>query len=426
MESRFSGGAFHSKKITDEYPVSDRDIRNIRSKIIEESKPENSPHVRRDINQRDIGNFDPGNMGVYLNETVPSMRQITVVPLDNGQISLRYFNNDEIRIENIDPSNNSPEHIHILEQRGWKKIPFVVDRQALVEDIKRAQACFDTPQEFEIQVVQDGNTDRAKWVFVQAKSVAVESTQNDTIPEKEYDEGAKYYHPNSSTEGHGYKILRANNRDIIRHTSAIIVDEAEWIMQWIIENIEGEMRFGRFCPKNRTLLPNGIYDMNSRDIFNFLYEAPECAKVIMDKYLELIELATKTGTVTVMKKTTRVTDKYFSSMMNNFEIKAYKDEIENIMQLRASLLSLASVVFQGMTEGDNDTSADHHIVLGGGNIAQITILYQLSNSFRSNLDNWRNTGRINKLKDGDDLTVMIKNGVGSLYVPELEGQTKLA
>ncbi len=424
MESKFSGGAFCSEETNNVhsfYP--DSRIRAARSIIIEKSKPANSPRVRRDIHQRNIENFNPENMGVYLNEVVPSIRQITVVPLDNGQISLRYFNNDEIRIEDIDPKNNPPKHIYILEQRGARKIPLVVNRQALIEDIKKAQACFDTPQEFEIQIIQDGNTDMAKWVFVQAKSVTAESTQNDTIPEKEYDEGAKYYHPNSGTEGDRYKVLRANNRDIVRHTSAITIDEAEWIKEWIVENIKGEMQFGRFCPSDRTRFPDGVYNMSSISIFDFLYAEPECAKVIMDKYSELIELATKTGAVTVIKKTTRVTDKYCPIVHHDPNSMEYKDEIKKTMRLREELLSLASVVFQGMTEGDNDTSADHHTVFGGGNIAQITILYQ-GNLSISNIDDWKNIKRMKKLKDGDCLTVMIKNGVASLHVPELEEETK--
>lgn len=409
-EHEFSGGAFQSKQ-TEIYSNSEViKVMKARDEIIKKSDPKNAPHVQRDINLRDIADFEVNDMGVYLNEEIPSIRQITVIPLDNGEISLRYFNNDLLIAENVDPAVNPREGIHILvpDNRG-RKIPIMVDRTALIDDIKKAQACFDTPQEFEIQITRDGETENAKWVFVQAKSVTPESTQNDDIPEQPFEDGLKSYHPNFPY-GHQYTIMRASERDILRNTQVVIIDEDQWIKDWILENMPDEKRFD-----NEYIFD--AYKEKFGSYFNlqkFVAAKKEVYQAIMAKYQELIQMATHMKMMTIVKKKTAIS-------FDNYAWEEYKKDpkIKAIIEARETLSSLASVLFQGTSAGDNDVSKDHHTVIGSGGLAQILIRYRMDESRRGDTnDNWQTVDRFKNLKNGDALIVMIKKGEASLYVPE--------
>ncbi len=414
-ESEFSGGAFHSKKtiISSFYPH--QEVKRIRyAEIIRKSKPENSPHVRRDISLKGIQNFNVNDMGVYLNEDIPSVGQITVVPLDNGQISLRYFTNGRLESENVDPAVNPREGIHLVDhKRNGNEQAVMIYRHMLIEDIKKAQACFDTPQEFEIQIIYDPETDEGKWVFVQAKSVTPESTQNDAIPEDIFRDGAKSWHPNC-WKGHAYANIRASKRDILRETKAIIIDEVQWVKDWVLEH----MPSGTMFDDERIFEDVSKRNFDRRfNIQKFVMTTPELYQAMIEKYRELTRMAEKTSIVTIMKRKTAIEFNEYA------EDDTYKNDpaAEYIIREREILASLASVLFQGTTEGDNDINTDNHRIVGTGGLSQIQIRYQLNESSydQSDTGNWKNIDRLKDLKDGDTLIVMIKGGVTSLYVPEL-------
>ena len=415
-EQEFRGGAFESQETT---LVRDNSaftkISRTRQKIIEVSSPQHAPAVRRDILLHDISEFDVNDMGIYLNEKVSSLRQITAVPLDDGKISLRYFNNGTPRTDIVDPAVNPRDILQFLVLLGGptRLTPIMIDLQALVCDIVKAQACFDTPQEFEIHIeIEDLENGIGKWVFVQTKSVEPESTLNDEIPGEMFERGVKIYHPNHSSS-HPYEIIRANKRDILRQTQAIVINEEQWLAEWIRENMPELTRYdGQY-----------IFDHVGENRLHryfqaqkFILENPAAYESIMAKYRALIDMTTQMPLMTLVEKKT-----IFAVETHRLEDWKKDPAIGKITEMRDMLASLSSVYFHGKTAGDNNIHQDTHTILGTNKLAQIHLLYQLDQQGDNrNYDDWEILERMKQLQDGDPLTVMIRGGKASLYVPEQE------
>lgn len=410
-EEEFLGGAFQSQEIAlarDDFASTK--ISMTRQKIIEKSSPEHAPAVRRDILLHDISEFDVNDMGIYLNEKVPSVRQITAVPLDNGKISLRYFNNGMPRTEIVDPAVNPRDILQFLVPRQGS---IAIDLQALICDIVKAQACFDTPQEFEIHIeVENPEDGIGKWVFVQAKSVESESTLDDEIPGEMFERGVKIYHPNHSSS-HPYEIIRANKRDILRQTQAIVINEEQWLAEWIRENMPELTRY------DGDYVFDHVGENRLHKYFQaqkFILENPAAYEAIMAKYTALIDMTTQMPLMTLVEKKT-----IFAVETHRLEDWKKDPAIKKITEIREILALLSSVYFHGKTAGDNNIHQDTHTILGTNKLAQIHILYQLDQQGNNhNYDDWEMLGRMKQLKDGDPLTVMIRGGTASLYIPDQE------
>lgn len=383
-ESEFSGGAFSSLVLNARLP-----FEGALAQMIDEARPENSLQIRRDIRHNHIEGYDPNDMGVYLNNLVPSKLQITVVPLDDGTMSLRYFgdgymNDKDLQVFDVTEGNIDPKKLytlmHYLKESGYGSAAEPkFDINAFVSEIYRAQALFEQPQEMEIHIASSGN-----FTFVQTKNTVLESTKHENVDADLFEKGIKdYIHESEMDMAMGrqgtpedYVVERANQTDVVRTTKALIIDEREWVAD-LLDRWSKWTNFGK-----SDLLRNEA--MQTR---------------LMEKYAELMRLAEEYPSYALIIK----------SMQFDFSPSILQTNINptfaSFSAMREQLSNSASVQLRGSTDHYSGVSAaSHHFKFGAFGPQQIGIMHH--------------GGQLHlPFKNGDDLTVMVKEGKVSLYSP---------
>lgn len=186
-------------------------VERVKQKIIAMANPELNLRVARDLRHRGIKGYRPEDMQFLLNQRISGQR-LVVVPLANGNIDIRYENEEKTAYENIEVNLNQDGFSEQLVEVFGKKMA----REIFV-GIKKAQTVFRSQQEFEL----------VGGAFVQAKPVVPETIQNTEIPDDLFNQGLKTYRNRMGLEEE--LIARRIRRcDEMRDAQAIIVDEESW------------------------------------------------------------------------------------------------------------------------------------------------------------------------------------------------------
>ncbi|MBL4694381.1 hypothetical protein JKY72_03360, partial [Candidatus Gracilibacteria bacterium] len=310
MESEFGGGAFESYAVRikqgDSAEVVWGKICSVRARIMEEAKPENSLQIRRNIKFGEIENFDPGQMGVFVNEKLESERQITVVPIADGKVSLRYILDDNhsgpspgaVEIDLHHPDCDSLEKMARVRDDWGRHKMIIKDLDQFVSDLKNAQSLLGGEQEMEIHLSGDGD-----YYFVQSKNTVTEDG-GEIVDDKEFERGVKTYFREEWDFGYGsrvthvagdsnkFMIWRARVVDEVRNTRALVIDELDWVR-------ESKMRF-RYRPEGLNSAANKLARDYSPPILDretygsnptMREKRDKLQNLMLAKYAELMQLA---------------------------------------------------------------------------------------------------------------------------------------
>lgn len=377
QESEFSGGAFDSV-IIDLWKIKNGEqkylsqtelaeaIMAARKEIVEMAKPENSLQVRRDLKHKEIKDFDPEKMGIYINDLVSSHLQLTIVPLDNGNLSIRFYTGDH-ETQNLHtfdiPKKGKIEQAMIDKFARHIEYQFrpiehqTIDRvQKMFEEIQRAQSIFEEPQEMELHL------DYGHYhTFVQTKRTKPENTKPDKINRKKFKDGIKtfeYYSPDQTQEPYPHHLFlsKASNRNETRETVALVIDEGKWMES-------AEIKFPPSFKKAEPSLRNHIVASRMRGCI----KSPEIMGKITQQYRELMRLAEE--------------NKDYTLIISNMVLSEYSSPdatyIDQILGIRKQLMDCAAVQVRGMSDHDSGiTAISHHNMLGSVGPRQIMITYR--------------------------------------------------
>lgn len=376
LESRFSGGAFTSyilgsNGVWGKNSQMSEKIQQAIASIISLARPEDSLQLRRDIRHRDIKNYDPADMGIYLNEAVDSAVQVTVVPLNNGSLSLRFFSGDEygmcLRTIEVAPDERYEGDV------GYLTWTTSVDIKGMIAEIARAQALFERPQEMEIHIGKSGT-----FHFVQTKDAIPESTSNAIIPDEL--RGISTY---AREDIYGTRscmslnVERASKRDEVREMPALIIDEGEWIRD--------HLKYSR-----KELGRLGLSD---------LQDNPDMLDGLTKKYQELMKLAEEMPSYALI-----IRNMQFQSYANRDDL---SEKVRAFGKMRQQLSECASVQLRGESDYYSGLlSASHHYRFGSFGPRQIGITHS-----RGEVDL--------PCETGDQLTIMIRDRKVSIYTKKL-------
>jgi len=376
QESEFSGGAFESIKIRlwkiengkDKYLSPEELAETIietRKKIVELARPENSLQIRRDLKHRKIKDFDPQKMGIYINEVVPNHLQITVVPLDDGTLSIRFNqgNRDGKRMCSFSIPRTGEIDKEILDkltdaiENKYREHPLSIEKtlkiQNLIREIQRAQSLFQEPQEMEIQLGQD--TDHS---FVQTKAVNPDTTKPDQIDEEIFEKGIQtfemhIYHKDEY-ELRTFYYEKASERDEIRETTSLVINEEQWMKE---AGIKPQFRFRDISPEVENHRIQSTMRDNTSD--------PRVAEFFLKKYEELMRLAEENDRYTLIINQATISE-YFERL----------PWIDKILKMRQQLMKSASVQIRGYSNYHSGlVQESHHNKFGTCGPKQIVITY---------------------------------------------------
>jgi len=360
QESEFSGGTFESitiklwkiengkQKTLSPEELSEA-IMTARRKIVEMAKPENSLQVRRDLRHKGIKDFDPDKMGIYINDLVSSRLQLTIVPLDDNTLSIRFnqgnTDGQNIYTFEIPKTGTIPTEllIKITEKTQSKFFATPIGKiQLLIKEIQRAQSLFEEPQEMEIHLCHDD-----EHAFVQTKTVTPETTTSDEIDENLFQSGVQKF---GGSE-------KASKRSEVRETTSLVIDEWKWMQE-----------LGITLPKlpqpivskelTHTLIRNRLRDNISSQTL---------AGKLEERYAELMQLAEANAQYTLT----------INHMVLSEQDSAGQPWAKKILEMREQLIDSASVQIRGISNKRSGIVDDNqHKKFGTCGPKQITITYK--------------------------------------------------
>lgn len=360
QESEFSGGAFESitvklwkienskqKKLSPEELA--EAIIDARRKIVEMAKPENSLQVRRDLKHKGIKDFHPEKMGIYINNLVSSHLQLTIIPLDDKTLSIRFnqgnTDGQDMYTFEIPKTGKIPQELLIKItgkiQSRFSSTP-IEKIQLLIKEIQRSQEGFKEPQEMEIHLGYGG-----EHTFVQTKTVTPETTTSDEIDEDLFQKGAQKF---GGSE-------KASKRSEVRETTSLVIDEWKW-MQELGITLPTPPKPVTSKEFEHTMIRNRLRDnLSSQALANKLAE----------KYLELMQLAETNAQYTLT----------INHMGLSEQDSARQQWAKKILEMRQQLIDSASVQIRGISDKRSGIVDDNqHKKFGTCGPKQITITYK--------------------------------------------------
>lgn len=413
-ESEFSGGVFESLQLT----IDDQDdpaaiwqkILKAREEIIELAKPENSLQIRRDIKFRGINDFDPKAMGIFINGYFPSKFQMTVVPLNDGNLSLRYYSYSfdgpcarsveissgkligayaEDNIKNI----KALKKFHRHKPADTSKVE-IKNIPHFLAEIERAQKVFDSPQEMEVHLDQEGD-----HIFVQSKNVLSEAAGPDVLDNDLFEGGVKGFFVcsfDSWEETGGFVVERVNQRDEVRRTKVIVIDEEKWAIE-----------SGLLDPRGLPGLIKGEHDlltykMKFQSFYSHHSKNEKGVQFLEEKYEEAIKFAEEIEDYTLLVRNLAASEWYKD------------DSYESVYKMRKMLMDSASVLIRPY---EIDHVAAKHVKCGTIGPRQIGIYFMRGYLGQPDLVKVPNEGvraDLMSMKTGEPLLVMMRDNRASL------------
>ncbi len=416
-ESEFSGGAFESIKIyiyeNDDVDARIKKICNARDKMIEMARLENSLQIRRDIKHLLIENYDPEEMGVYVNNLIPRKQQITVVPLSNGQLSLKYDNFESIDIlRDCVPEQDVIRRV----QNIWRgeavlcrqKVKTIKNPVQLIKDIQKAQELFVEKQEMEIIIDGEGG-----YHFVQSRDSETESVELKEIPKDKFNKGMqtslamadKYMPYNGSSVMEKLRCLKKT--DEIREVRVIRIDELRLLSDAKMFEYKGY--------SNELIEFSDFISLADGD------RKAEIFELLKKQYNKLLKLAEQYR-------------QYILLISNMAFFAKNRKDTQGVLieQMRGELVKCASVQLRGKSDHESGSMPSYpHIMVSPSGPQQILITYGnegYTRLFLPRIGPHRITAdygtriiqdpirtKIDKLQNGDKMLVMVKDGLSSLY-----------